>query len=112
MTNQTSANDNSSRNVAAGCSYYPEMGELPPVGALVKASLSHYGRHYYVKFSAANRPVVMAAIASAKVRFNKEDCFVSCITGEEKITICMTCSAYDKFRAANLAICTSAILLD
>lgn len=34
---------------AAGfCGYYPEMGETKPV-AQIHASLSHYGRHYFVK---------------------------------------------------------------
>lgn len=107
----TVANDNRART-AAGCSYYPEMGERPPVEALIEAQLSHYGRHYYLKFSEANRAPVMAAIAAAKVRFNGEETFASCITGEQKTTICMTTKAYDKLRKLAPTICTSAILLD
>lgn len=34
---------------AAGfCGYHPEMGETRPV-AQIHASLSHYGRHYFIK---------------------------------------------------------------
>jgi hypothetical protein len=98
--------------VPEGHSYYPEMGERAPACAIIEASLSHYGRHYYLKFAASNRARVMAAIAAAKVRFNNEDSFDSCVTGESKTTIQMTCGAYAKFRAANKAMCTSAILLD
>lgn len=98
--------------VPAGHSYYPEMGERAPAAAIIDASVSHYGRHYYLKFATANRARVMAAIAATKVRFNNEDTFVSCTSGEQKTTIMMTCAAYDKFRSANKAMCTSAVLLD
>lgn len=107
----TAANQNLIE-VPEGHSYYPEMGERAPSAAIIDASLSHYGRHYYLKFATANRPRVMAAIASTKVRFNNEDTYASCLNGEQKTTIMMTCAAYDKFRAANKALCTSAVLLD
>lgn len=111
MTPQTFANNNRLRT-PAGCSYYPEMGELPPIGALIEAELSHYGRHYFLKFSATNEATVMTAIKQAKVRFSDRDSFIACTTHEEKITVRMTCAAYDRLHKSAPTICTSALLLD
>ncbi len=107
---QPHASDNNTHEVPTGDDYYPEMGQRPPASAIIEASSG--GRHAYLKFLAVNRPTVMAAIAATKVRYSKEDAYVSCITGEPMVSIFMTRTAYEKFRKTNRAICTSAILLD
>lgn len=105
------ANDNRVE-VPAGMGYYPEMGERAPSSAIVEASLSHYGKHYYIKFSKQNETTVMSAIKALKLRFTNFERFTSCITNEVKVSLTMTAGAYDKFRAANRAVCTQQFLLD
>ena len=69
--------------VSTGFGYYPEMGERAPASAIIKASLSHYGRHYYLTFLPEHRERVMAAIKTTRIRFSDESIFETVHGGQQ-----------------------------